>query len=229
MFFSWSSLPGRNTHQLWVWPVWESNHKCCWREDQVGCRLKLYFGLEQSALLKILMSLSVQPICQFSNPKKVHIRWICWIFHWLFYKQECGLLEPHHLIGDLCIPLFVAYHVSVSSWLTGWVCWCSALEGAEATLLSASGMCVTTTMLLALVPGGGHIVTTTDCYRRTRQFIQTVLPKMGITVLPSTSLGFWVGIKLFILWVKNMMKFSGTGMVYAWVKLEEQLMIFCVQ
>ena len=36
-------------------------------------------------------------------------------------------------------------------------------------------------MLLALVPAGGHIVTTTDCYRRTRQFIQTVLPKMGIT------------------------------------------------
>lgn len=38
-----------------------------------------------------------------------------------------------------------------------------------------------TTMLLALVPAGGHIITTTDCYRRTRQFIQTVLPKMGIT------------------------------------------------
>ncbi|CAK9238577.1 unnamed protein product [Sphagnum jensenii] len=57
----------------------------------------------------------------------------------------------------------------------------SALEGAESTLLSASGMCVTTTMLLALVPANGHIVTTTDCYRRTRQFIQTVLPKMGIT------------------------------------------------
>ena len=36
-------------------------------------------------------------------------------------------------------------------------------------------------MLLALVPAGGHIITTTDCYRRTRQFIQTVLPKMGVT------------------------------------------------
>ncbi|KAG6557210.1 hypothetical protein Mapa_001137 [Marchantia paleacea] len=57
----------------------------------------------------------------------------------------------------------------------------SELEGAETTLLSASGMCAATTMLLALVPAGGHIVTTTDCYRRTRQFIQTVLPKMGIT------------------------------------------------
>lgn len=60
---------------------------------------------------------------------------------------------------------------------------CSSLEGAEATLLSASGMCAATTMLLALVPAGGHIVTTTDCYRRTRQFIQTVLPKMGIMVI----------------------------------------------
>ena len=28
-------------------------------------------------------------------------------------------------------------------------------------------------MLLALVPAGSHIVTTTDCYFGTRQFIQT--------------------------------------------------------
>nr|GLL18723.1 cystathionine gamma-synthase 1, chloroplastic [Ipomoea trifida] len=57
----------------------------------------------------------------------------------------------------------------------------SALEGAESTLLLASGMCASTVMLLALVPAGGHIVTTTDCYRKTRIFIETVLPKMGIT------------------------------------------------
>ena len=55
------------------------------------------------------------------------------------------------------------------------------LEGGEDCLLSASGMCTAVTMLLSLVPAGGHIVTTTDCYRRTRQFIQTFLPKMGIT------------------------------------------------
>jgi cystathionine gamma-synthase len=55
------------------------------------------------------------------------------------------------------------------------------LEGAEDCLVSASGMNSATTMLLSLVPAGGHIVTTTDCYRRTRQFIQTVLPKMGIS------------------------------------------------
>ena len=59
------------------------------------------------------------------------------------------------------------------------------LEGAEDCLLSSSGMNAATTMLLALVPAGGHIVTTTDCYRRTRQFIQTVLPKMGITATVS--------------------------------------------
>ncbi|GAB4822198.1 hypothetical protein N2152v2_009244 [Parachlorella kessleri] len=56
-----------------------------------------------------------------------------------------------------------------------------SLEGAEDCLVSSSGMNTATTMLLALVPAGGHLVTTTDCYRRTRQFIQTVLPKMGIS------------------------------------------------
>lgn len=66
-----------------------------------------------------------------------------------------------------------------------------ALEGAEDCLLSSSGMNSATTMLLSLVPAGGHIVTTTDCYRRTRQFIQTVLPKMGIsaTVIDPADMG----------------------------------------
>lgn len=56
-----------------------------------------------------------------------------------------------------------------------------ALEGAEDCILSSSGMNAVTTLLLALVPENGHVVTTTDCYRRTRQFVLTVLPKMGIT------------------------------------------------
>ena len=56
-----------------------------------------------------------------------------------------------------------------------------ALEGGATCVVSASGMNAVTTLLLALLPAGGHIVTTTDCYRRTRQFIATVLPKMGIT------------------------------------------------
>lgn len=56
-----------------------------------------------------------------------------------------------------------------------------ALDRAEDCLLSSSGMNAVTTMLLSLVPENGHIVVTTDCYRRTRQFVNTLLPKMGIT------------------------------------------------
>ncbi|KAK9741096.1 hypothetical protein RND81_03G081100 [Saponaria officinalis] len=56
----------------------------------------------------------------------------------------------------------------------------SALEGAESTMLLASGMCASTVLMFALVPAGGHIVTTTDCYRKTRIFIENVLSKMGI-------------------------------------------------
>jgi cystathionine gamma-synthase len=55
-----------------------------------------------------------------------------------------------------------------------------ALEGGEDCVVSASGMNSVTTMLLALVPQNGHVVTTHDCYRRTRQFMQTVMPKMGV-------------------------------------------------
>ncbi|MBA0577090.1 hypothetical protein Golob_024547 [Gossypium lobatum] len=58
----------------------------------------------------------------------------------------------------------------------------SALEGAESTLIMASGMCASTVMLMTLVPAGGHMVTTTDCYRKTRMFIENFLPKMGISV-----------------------------------------------
>ncbi len=60
-----------------------------------------------------------------------------------------------------------------------------ALEGAESCLVSASGMNSVTSMLLSLVPAGGHIVTTSDCYWRTRQFMQQFLPKMniGVTVI----------------------------------------------
>nr|WKJ88509.1 cysthathionine-y-synthase [Amaranthus hypochondriacus]WLW26945.1 cysthathionine-y-synthase [Amaranthus hypochondriacus] len=47
-------------------------------------------------------------------------------------------------------------------------------------MLLASGMCASIVMMLALVPAGGHIVTTTDCYRKTRMFIENFLPKMGI-------------------------------------------------
>ncbi|WOK93279.1 cystathionine gamma-synthase 1, chloroplastic-like [Canna indica] len=58
----------------------------------------------------------------------------------------------------------------------------SALERAESTLFVASGMYASVAMLSTLVPAGGHLVITTDCYRKTRVFIENELPKMGISV-----------------------------------------------
>jgi cystathionine gamma-synthase len=54
------------------------------------------------------------------------------------------------------------------------------LEGGEDTVLFASGMCAATTLFLALLPQGSHLVVTSDCYRRTRQFIRQYLTKLGV-------------------------------------------------
>jgi cystathionine beta-lyase/cystathionine gamma-synthase len=54
------------------------------------------------------------------------------------------------------------------------------LEGAEAAVLFASGMCAATTLFLALLPQGSHLVVTSDCYRRTRQFIRDYLTRLGV-------------------------------------------------
>ncbi len=54
------------------------------------------------------------------------------------------------------------------------------LEGAEEAVLFASGMCAATTLFFALVPKGGHLVITSDCYRRTRQFIENHLVKLDV-------------------------------------------------
>lgn len=66
----------------------------------------------------------------------------------------------------------------------------SELEGAEETVLFSSGMSAATSTFLALVPRGGHIVVTNDCYRRTRQFIQQYLTKLDVTttVIPAADL-----------------------------------------
>jgi cystathionine gamma-synthase len=56
----------------------------------------------------------------------------------------------------------------------------AAIEGAESALLFSSGMAAITTILLAVLPTGAHIVMTDDCYRRTRQFCQTFLKRLGI-------------------------------------------------
>src|SRR5918911_3928810 len=57
----------------------------------------------------------------------------------------------------------------------------AALEGAEDAAMFASGMAASTTALLALLKSGDHVVMTSDCYRRTRQFIVSFLSRFGIT------------------------------------------------
>jgi cystathionine gamma-synthase len=56
----------------------------------------------------------------------------------------------------------------------------SALEGGEESILFASGMCAATTTFMALLPQGSHLIVTSDCYRRTRQFINQFLSRMGV-------------------------------------------------
>jgi cystathionine gamma-synthase len=56
----------------------------------------------------------------------------------------------------------------------------AALEGAEDALLFASGMNAVTTVLLALLSPGDHLVVTQDLYRKTRQFCNTFLRRLGI-------------------------------------------------
>ncbi len=56
----------------------------------------------------------------------------------------------------------------------------AALEGAEESVLFASGMAAVTTTLLALVRAGQHIVIPDDCYRPTEQFVTETLPRFGV-------------------------------------------------
>jgi cystathionine gamma-synthase len=58
----------------------------------------------------------------------------------------------------------------------------SELEGGEETVLFASGMCAATTTFLSLLESGSHLIVTNDCYRRTRQFIDEFLGRMGVSV-----------------------------------------------
>lgn len=56
----------------------------------------------------------------------------------------------------------------------------AALDGGEDAVLFSSGMAAITSTLLTILPSGAHIVITDDCYRRTRQFCQTFLKRLGI-------------------------------------------------
>ncbi len=58
----------------------------------------------------------------------------------------------------------------------------SELEGGEETVLFASGMCAATTTFFAVLPENSHLIVTSDCYRRTRQFIRQFLSRAGVEV-----------------------------------------------
>lgn len=56
----------------------------------------------------------------------------------------------------------------------------AALEGADRAVLFSSGMAAITSTLWAMLRPGDHVVLTSDCYRRTRQFVRTVLARFGV-------------------------------------------------
>lgn len=63
----------------------------------------------------------------------------------------------------------------------------AALEGGAGALLFASGMSAITTAMLTLLSSSDHLVLVRDCYRRTREFALSFLPRWGIetTTVPA--------------------------------------------
>jgi cystathionine gamma-synthase len=60
------------------------------------------------------------------------------------------------------------------------------LEHTDDALVWASGMCTITSMLLTMLQSGQHMIITADSYRRTRQFCNGMLRRLGVevTVVP---------------------------------------------
>jgi cystathionine gamma-synthase len=56
----------------------------------------------------------------------------------------------------------------------------AALEASDDAVAFSSGMAAVTAALLALLKSGDHVVLFNDCYRRTRQLVTHLLPRLGI-------------------------------------------------
>ena len=56
----------------------------------------------------------------------------------------------------------------------------AALEKGEDAILFTTGMSAITSVILSILPTGSHVIFTDDCYRKTRQFCQTFLTRLGI-------------------------------------------------
>ncbi len=57
----------------------------------------------------------------------------------------------------------------------------AALEGTEDAVLFSSGMAAITTAILALTKSGDHVVLFDECYRMTREFVDSTLSRFGVT------------------------------------------------
>jgi cystathionine gamma-synthase len=66
----------------------------------------------------------------------------------------------------------------------------ASLEHTDDAIAFGSGMAAMTTSILALTKSGSHVVLFSDCYRRTRQFVSSVLDRFGVTstLVPSADL-----------------------------------------
>lgn len=56
----------------------------------------------------------------------------------------------------------------------------AALENGDDALLFPTGMAAITNILLSMLSAGNHVIFTDDCYRKTRQFCQNFLGRLGI-------------------------------------------------
>ena len=56
------------------------------------------------------------------------------------------------------------------------------LEGGEEAALFSSGMSAFTSVLLAMLSTGAHVIVMDECYRRSRQFCRQILPRYNIDV-----------------------------------------------
>ncbi len=87
--------------------------------------------------------------------------------------------REHHEYGRYGNPTVAALEERVA-----------ALEGGEAAAAFSSGMAAVTTAIFALTRAGSHVILFSDCYRRTRQFVSTVLTRFGVdhTLVPAGDL-----------------------------------------
>ena len=56
----------------------------------------------------------------------------------------------------------------------------AAVDGAEDCAIFSTGMAAITSTLLAMLRAGQHVILTSDCYRRTRQFVTKVMGRFGV-------------------------------------------------